>query len=46
MTLSDMKTKTCFELFSDFFLQQSGEELTDEQRALVQDITRDQEGVQ
>ena len=41
MTLSEMKQKSCFELFSDFFTEQTGQSLTDEQRAIVQDIMRD-----
>ncbi len=45
MTLSDMKTKTCFELFEDFFQEQTGEALTDEERAVVQRISREEEGM-
>ena len=41
MTLSEMKQKSCFELFSDFFMEQTGQDLTDEQCAIVQDIVRD-----
>ena len=40
MTLSEMKQKSCFELFSDFFMEQTGQGLTDEQSAIVQDIVR------
>ena len=41
MTLSEMKQKSCFELFSDFFMEQTGQGLTDEQCTIVQDIMRD-----
>ncbi len=41
MTLSEMKQKSCFELFSDFFMEQTGQGLTDEQCAIMQDIVRD-----
>ena len=41
MTLSEMKQKSCFELFSDFFIEQTGQGLTDEQCTIMQDIMRD-----
>ena len=41
MTLSEMKQKSCFELFSDFFMEQTGQDLTDGQCAIMQDIVRD-----
>ena len=43
MTLSEMKTKSCFELFCDFFQGQTGQELTEEQRNLVLEIADNQE---
>ena len=43
ITLSEMKTKSCFELFCDFFQGQTGQELTEEQRNLVLEIADNQE---
>lgn len=42
MTLSDMRGKSCFELFSDFFEEQTGQALTEEQQAIIHDAIRDE----